>query len=88
MNASPIGVLGAIPQVEVLKVKALDVGSKPFTPQGEAGSWEFPSNSMVLRQDGVYGETVSQPVLPISMWVFSFTHCVGVAQLVSGFLSG
>ena len=32
----------------VLKVGVLDVGSKPFAPQGEAGSWEFPPGCLAL----------------------------------------
>lgn len=35
----------------------------------------------------VYGESVSQPFLPVSMWLFSFTQSVRVTHLVSGFLS-
>lgn len=35
-------------------------------------------------ENRVYGKSVSQNFLPISMWVFSlFTQCAGVAQLVS-----
>ena len=30
-----------------VKVEALSVQSKPLTPQGEAGSWEFPPDNMV-----------------------------------------
>lgn len=37
---------GMVTQMEVLKVGTLDVGSKPFTPQGEAGSCEFPPDCM------------------------------------------
>ena len=35
----------------------------------------------------VHGKTVSQPVLPILMWVFFFAWCVGVIKLLLGFLS-
>ena len=34
----------------------------------------------------VYSKSVSQPFLPFLMWVFSHSQCVGVAQLLSGFL--
>ena len=38
--------------------------------------------------DGVYGEIVTQPLLPDSVCVlFSFVWCVGVTQLFSGFRS-
>ena len=36
--------LGPIPQMGILKVWALNVGSKLFTPQGEPGSWGLPPN--------------------------------------------
>ena len=39
---------GPIPQVEVLKVGTLDVGFKPFSPQGEAGSCEFLHDYMFI----------------------------------------
>lgn len=37
-----------IPQVEVLKVRALDVWSKPSVPQGGVVRLEFPPNFMAL----------------------------------------
>lgn len=52
--------LGAVPQVEDLKVVTLDIGSKLFTPQGEARSCEFPW--LLSCWDGVNGEIVSQPL--------------------------
>lgn len=36
-----------IPQLVVLKARMLDVGSRPFTPQGEAGGCEFPTDFFV-----------------------------------------
>lgn len=39
---------GHIPYVEVLKVGALDVWSKPFVAQGEAGGWSFSASCMSL----------------------------------------
>ena len=39
---------GPIPPVGVLKVRALDVRSKPFAPRREAGSQVFLSDCMVL----------------------------------------
>lgn len=56
-----------LPQVGVLKVGALDVGFRPFTSPGEAGS------SLPIVRDyawgQVYDKIVSQPFLPILMWV-------------------
>lgn len=53
-----------------LKTGALKVWCKPFTLYGEVGIWEFPSHlhGTVL---GVGSENVSQPFLPVLMWVFS-----------------
>lgn len=45
---SELGVLGAVPHVDVLKVGMLDAGSKPFALQGEARNFECPSNCMSL----------------------------------------
>lgn len=36
---------------------------------------------------GVYGESVSWPVLPTLMWIFSFTQWKEVIHLVLGFFS-
>ena len=78
---------GPVPHAGVLKVGALGVGSKPFTPQGEAGSWKIPPDCMVLCQGwGLLCESVS--AFPIhfnvgDVGIFSFAQCVGVVQLVS-----
>lgn len=74
------GVLGGpIPQVEVLKVGALDFGSKSFATQTEAGSCEFPPDYMFCARSEYDGK----PFLPISLslGIFSFIQCVGVAHL-------
>ena len=55
----------------VLKVGELDVGSKFFAPQGEAGSWGFPSDCMARAGGGVYGKSLSRPFLSISVGVVS-----------------
>lgn len=60
--------------MEVLKVGVLDIGSKPFTSQGEAGGGEFSSNCASSCRGGVYSKTVSQPLLPVSVWVFSCSY--------------
>ena len=65
----------------------LGVGSKPFAPHGEAGSLEFLSNGMALCWGGVYCENVSQPLLLISMWVFSHYLMCRSCSAGSGFLS-
>ena len=41
-----------VSQVEVLKVGAPDMESKPLAPQREAGSWEFLPYSMSLCRVG------------------------------------
>lgn len=58
----------------VLEVGVLNVGSKPFTPQGEAGSWEFLPNCVELcvGGGGVCGESLSQPFLSLSRWTFVY----------------
>lgn len=47
---------GIVPQVGVLKVEILDVGSKTFALQGKAGNWGVPP--MVVCRSGVYGKNV------------------------------
>lgn len=58
---------------------------------GKIWGCEFLLKCTFLCQGGAYGERVSQPFLLFLMWVFfffsSFAQCVGVTQLVSGFLS-
>lgn len=74
MDTSPSGFQskvfgeGGIAQVTVLKVRALDVGSKSSATRGEAGGLEFPPNCM-LCQGGFY----DKPFLPVSVWVFSLS---------------
>lgn len=64
--------------MEILKFGALDNGFKFFTPQGEAESWELLSHFMAPCQGRVYGESMSQPVLLISMWLyFSYGFLLG-----------
>lgn len=46
------------------------MGSEPLDPQGETGSPEFPLGHVIVP-GGVYGEIVSQPLLPTPVWVFS-----------------
>ena len=43
-----VDVLGCLPQLGVLQAGMLNVGSNPFTSQGEAGRWEFSPNCMGL----------------------------------------
>lgn len=60
-----LDVLGAHLSDGSLQVGASDVGFKPFTPQREAGSSLLVVCCHV--RDGVYSETVCQPLLPILM---------------------
>lgn len=59
-------------QVEVLKVGAPDVESKPLAPQGEAQSC-FLQAVYPCARGGVYDKLVSQPLLPGSMWAFFYS---------------
>lgn len=52
----------ASPLVAGLKAGTLDVGSQPFAPWGESGSWEFSSNGRHCAEGGAHGESVSQPL--------------------------
>lgn len=63
-----------------LKVLVLDMWSKPFTPQGEDGNWEFPPDGMALCSYSVQS-------ISFDKGIFSVAQCVGVPQLVSGFLT-
>ena len=72
MDASPIGFQSLmlqwpVPQVEVLQVEVLDIGSNAFAPQGEAESCEFPPDCMNLCWGCGLGGNVFQPFLPSSM---------------------
>lgn len=68
-----------------VKFGAWYVQSKPLTPhEDEVPSWLYAT----VPQGGIYGDSVSQPFLSVSMWVFfSVSWHVGVAQLVSQFPS-
>ena len=61
---------GPVLWVAGLKVGALYVWSKPFAPQGETQGW-FPPIVCHCAQGVVYDNNVSQPFLPILMWMFS-----------------
>ena len=54
MDVSPIALQrqmfwGLISQVEVLKVVAPDMQTKPFTPQREAQNYQFPSQLCITE---------------------------------------
>lgn len=77
MNARLVGyqtqlIWGPVPQVAALKVEVLDICSKPFTPHGEAWSWGFSLNYMVLRMR--FMANVSQPYC-FSMGIFCHVTC-------------
>lgn len=74
---------GFISQAEVLKVVVPSVGSKPYTPQREAGSCELPpSLSLLQGWDCVWGFPAH-----FRVGVFSLASRVRVTQVVSRFLS-
>jgi len=57
-----------ISPVQVLRVEVLDVGYEPFTLQGEAPG--FVRSLLIVghhAKGGVFGETISQPLLPTMM---------------------
>lgn len=56
--------------VRVLKFGALDVEVKPFAPQGEGGVGDSLLTVWHCGRGGDYDESVSQPFLPVSTWVF------------------
>lgn len=76
-------VWGPIPQIAALKFG--DPNSSHLREKlGVGGSFPI---CKALCQCGIYHKNVSQPSLPISMWVFSYMHNVGITQLIYGFLS-
>ena len=79
-----------------LKVRVPNTWSKSFTSRGKAGSWVLSWLMSRSAKVGVYGKFVSQTLLPVSLWIFSFSWYVTqllsrflseVSQLISGFLS-
>lgn len=77
----------SIPHVAVLKVRVLDVWSKSFAPQGEAGSGVSLPTVWHSAGGRAYGESVSVFPTRFDVGIFSVACCVGVIQLVSRFLS-
>ena len=71
---------GLISQVQVLKVGVPDVGSDPSLLREQL--WDGSSLSIVglHAERGVYGETVSQHLVPTFMWVFS--HLPNVLRVI------
>ena len=81
VNDGPVGSQSSaigmhIPWVEAIEFGVLDVWSKHFPPQGEAGSWRSPLEWGCCAMGRVCGESVSQLFLPILGWVFSELHNV------------
>lgn len=94
MNASLFGFQslrfwGLVSQVQVLKLGVSVGGFKPFSSWGEALGSEFSSDwDITVWEGGIYGKTVSQPLLSPSMWfLFLFASCVAVAQPGLSFFS-
>ena len=54
---SELGFLGPVPWVGALKVGVRDMWSRPFAPQGEAGSWGSPTSCLALCQVQCIGIT-------------------------------
>lgn len=64
------------PQGEILKVRVLDVGFKPFSSEEEAEGCKFPLNCMLLCQRwGLWSECVSALSTCFVVGFFSFTPC-------------
>ena len=64
--------------MQVFKAGVSDVGFKPFALQGEVQGLQVVSSIPILAgcaEGGAYGQTVSQPLLFILMWVF-FLVCL------------
>lgn len=80
-------VLGTCLSGAVLNIRALDVGLKSFTLQGEAGSWKFPPDCMLLCRDRVYYASVFQPLPPFWCGYFLFHWMCKSLSAVTGFLS-
>lgn len=59
-----------VSQVQVLKVRASDVGLSPSLLRDKLGVVEFLPDCGSHAGGGAYSEIVYQPLLPISMWVF------------------
>lgn len=65
-----------------LKVGVPDVGSKPFTPQGEAGVEISLPIVCCFTKGRVFDEILSACPTYFNVSFFSFSQCVGLAQLV------
>lgn len=76
VDTSPIGFQSGVfwrpvSHVGVLKVGVLDVWSKPFILQGEARIWHSLLIVQCCVRGGIYGEHVSQPFPPVSVYFLS-----------------
>ena len=75
-----------VPPVATINVGMPDVQSKPFSPQGESGSWGFLPNCKALSQEwGLWRQCLSSSYLFCCEYFFS--PLMGRSYLVSGFLS-
>lgn len=74
--------------MRALKVRILDLWSKPCTPLGEVESWRFCPDSLALCWgQGLWGTCVLAFPNCFNVGIFPFTPCVGVTQLIYEFLS-
>lgn len=82
------GLLGACPLGSSLKSWSATCVVQPLAPQGEAGSWEFLPDGVVLCWGwGFWQECVSAFPIGFDVGVFSVAQNVRVTQLVCGFFS-
>lgn len=74
-------------QLEVLKVEALDVQSKPLVLRKRLRVWSSLQILWLWASSGVYDECISAFPTHFNVGSFSFILCIQVSQLISGFLS-
>ena len=73
--------------MEVLKVEALDVQSKPLLLREKLRVWSSLQVLWLWARSGVYDECISAFPTHFYVGIFSFILCIKVSQLISGFLS-
>lgn len=74
-------------QVEVLKVEALDVQSKPLLLREKLRIWSSLQILWLWARSGVYDECISAFPTHFNVGIFSFSLCIQVSQLIYGFIS-
>lgn len=85
---SELDIFGTKPLGGSLKSRDVDISSKPFSPQGELGSWRFPPDcAAVCLEVGFMARICLSLPTCFSVGFFSFPQCVRVTQIVCGFCS-